>query len=189
MHLDPDFLTLTYGDDCNRGRRLAQFDEDDFIAFYAALNPVKPRSDGKLVYALIGFFVLAERPMEASKVPNRLSNAHTRWRSSKAGDIVVRAKPECSGLFSKCLPIGEFRKRAYRVNTGLLKKWGGGRVKDRHEQIGIDVNEGYIHRSVFLPEFLNPRGFREWLDAELLRDKITMHRAQYQVPLSNGHSA
>lgn len=186
MHLDPDFLHLTYGDDGERGRRLVQFIEDDFIAFYAGLNPVTPRHGGpKLVYALIGLFVLAGRPMEVSEVRDemRLFNAHTRWRSLQSGDIVVQAKPGCSGLFSKCLPIGEYSNRAYRVKTELLRQWEGVKIKDGCKQLGIDVRDGYIQRSAYLPEFLNPESFRTWLDAELRLEGITMREAQYQVPL------
>ena len=91
MHLDPDFLHLTYGDDPRRGRRLKEFKEDDFIAFYSSLQPLQ---GGKLVYALIGLFVLAGSPIRASEIadPQRLCNEHTRWKNVKVGDIVAFGK-------------------------------------------------------------------------------------------------
>jgi hypothetical protein len=97
MHLDPDFLHLTYGDDARRGRKLSEFEEDDFIAFYAGLEPI---GRGRpLVYALIGLFVLECPPVDASQVPIalKLFNAHTRWNSVKTGDIVAYGKKGQSG--------------------------------------------------------------------------------------------
>ena len=174
-HLDPDFAHLTYGDDANRGRKLTEFNEGDFLAFYASFRPisddhwrdVKGSSKGRLVYALIGVFVLVEPPVEVSKVPasQRLSNAHTRWKKLKAGDIVASGKPGESGLFEECIWIGEYRDRAYRVRKDLLEKWGE-----------LSVGNGWIQRSANLPEFENPRLFRSWLD----KQNVRFGRAQYQ---------
>ncbi len=51
-HLDPDFSTLTYGD---QGKRATQSrtssDSGDLLAFFASLRDVR---SGSLVYALIG---------------------------------------------------------------------------------------------------------------------------------------
>lgn len=169
MHLDPDFLRLTYGDDGKRGRKLMQFGEDDFLVFYAGLKPI---CGGRLEYALIGLFTLAGRPLDVTQVPDtqKLYNAHTRWNSVNAGDIVAHGKPGESGLFARCIPIGEWRNRAYRVESNLLKRWGG-----------LDVNDGYLQRSAHLPEFLQPKRFRDWLDDQ----GFSMHRAQYQAGLSS----
>jgi len=38
-------------------------------------------------------------------------------------DIVVRAKSGVSGRLTQCIPIGEWRDRAYRVRKDLLKTW------------------------------------------------------------------
>ena len=166
MHLDPDFLQLTYGDDPRRGRILKELREGDFIAFYSSLRSLQDR---KLVYALIGLFVLAGSPIMASEIADhqRLSNAHTRWKNVKAGDIVAFGKPGQSGLFERCLPIGEFRDRAYRVRRDVLTEWGD-----------ITVKNGWLQRSANLPEFKSPASFRKWLEK---RD-IRLDRAQYQVP-------
>jgi hypothetical protein len=128
MHLDPDFLRLTYGDDSRRGRTLRELKEDDFIVFYSSLRPLE---GGRLVYALIGIFVLSGTPISASKLTDvqRLCNAHTRWKNVKAGDIVAFGKEEQSGMFERCVPIGEFREGAYRVRKDVLEEWGDINVK------------------------------------------------------------
>jgi Nucleotide modification associated domain 3 len=108
MHLDPDFLTQTYGDDAKRGRKLREFNEGDFIAFYASLRPiredhwatVRKSCQDRLVYALIGLFVLPARPTEVSQVPTseRLFNAQDwgRYRMRQGRSIrVTRAMPSC----------------------------------------------------------------------------------------------
>jgi hypothetical protein len=66
-------------------------------------------------------------------------------------DIVVRAKPGVSGRLRRCIPIGEFRDRAYRVRRHLLDGWGG-----------LDIRDGYIHRSVRLPAFHDAARFYRW---------------------------
>lgn len=169
MHLDPDFLSLTYGDDAKRGRKLKEFKEDDFIAFYASLRPI---CGGQLVYALIGLFILSAPPIDVAHVPvsQRVFNAHTRWNTVKNGDFVVIGKPGQSGLFDRCVPIGEFRDRAYRVRNDLLTDWGG-----------LGVKNGWIQRSANLPEFNSPNCFREWLDKQMEKESIRLDRAQYQV--------
>lgn len=184
MHLDPDFLTLTYGDDEIRGSKLKEFGEGDFIAFYASLRPVcenhwktvRRSSQDQLVYALIGLFVLSAPHVDAMKIPttHRGLNAHTRWNRLNDGDIIVFGKPEESGLFDRCLPIGEFRDGAYRVRRDLLDAWGG-----------LSVKDGWIQRSRNLPEFNCPSCFRNWLDKRIQEQNIRIDRAQYRVSAKN----
>src|SRR6266568_3072075 len=53
-HLDPDFNSLTYGDQGQRGKRITSLlTTGDLLAFFAALRPMDgpPRP---LVYALVG---------------------------------------------------------------------------------------------------------------------------------------
>jgi len=150
-HLDPDFDLLTYGDQGQRGKRIASLlTAGDLLAFFAALRPV----DGParpLIYAIIGLYVI-EEIVPAKSVPKSrwAENAHTR-REPGDGDIVVRAKPSVSGRLRRCIPIGELRDRAYRVRNDLLDAWGG-----------LDIKDGYIHRSVRLPAFLDATKFHRW---------------------------
>jgi hypothetical protein len=149
-HLDPDFDHLTYGDQGQRGRRVASLERGDLLAFFAALCPV----DGParpLVYALIGLYVIEERvPAREVPRPRWAENAHTR-RLPGNTDIVVRARPGVSGRLRKCLPIGKLRNRAYRVRHDVLEAWGG-----------LDIRDGFIQRSVRLPAFLDADRFYQW---------------------------
>jgi len=152
MHLDPDFDYLTYGD---QGQRAAQIQSKlgpgDLIVFYAGLANLHPPP--KLIYAIIGLYVIDEI-VPAHEVPKSRwhENAHTR-RPLKEGatDIVVRARPGVSGRLKRCLPIGNFRDRAYRVFPELLKEWGG-----------LSIQDGYLQRSARLPEFGDAEKFYRW---------------------------
>lgn len=162
-HLDPDFAHLTYGDNgTRRGRGIAGLNRGDFVVFYSGLRPVRP-TDCVLVYALIGLMRVHE-VVPASSIPEarRGENAHTRRASVAADDIVLRATPDGSGRFSRCLRIGSFRDKAYRVLPGVLDAWGG-----------LSCRGGYIQRSAVPPTFLDPERFLRWLAAQ---DVELMHR-------------
>ena len=70
-------------------------------------------------------------------------------------DIVVRAKPGLSGRFDRCVPIGEWRDRAYRVRQDVLKGWGG-----------LSVKDGFIQRSAVPPALNRPNQFLDWLQKQ-----------------------
>jgi hypothetical protein len=149
-HLDPDFEWLTYGDQGQRGRRIATLGAGDLLAFFAALRPVDAPAR-PLVYALIGLYVIEELlPARAVPQVRWAENAHTR-RVPGEDDIVVRARPGVSGRLRRCLPIGELRNRAYRVRNDLLDRWGG-----------LDIKDGYIQRSARLPAFRDVERFYRW---------------------------
>lgn len=164
MHLDPDFQYLTYGDDGDRrGSGLRKLSKGDLVVFYAGLRPIESRQD-RLCYALIGLLVVEEM-VEARLVPKLRwdENAHTRRVECGAGDIIVRGQPAQSGRLAKCIPIGEFRNKAYRVRREFLNAWGGLTVKD-----------GFLQRSARPPLFLKPERFHEWF----LRHEIPLLRQQ-----------
>jgi hypothetical protein len=150
-HLDPDFSLLTYGDQGQRGKRIASLlNAGDLLVFFASLRPVDapPRP---LIYALIGLYVVEEIVTALSVPKARWSeNAHTRRIPGKS-DIVVRARPGVSGRLRHCIPIGELRGGVYRVRKDLLKIWGG-----------LDIKDGYIQRSVRLPAFKDASRFYRW---------------------------
>lgn len=150
-HLDPDFAYLTYGDQGQRGKRICSLlKPGDFLVFFASLRrvdgPARP-----LIYAIIGFYLIKEI-VTAESVPELFwpDNAHTR-RTPTTGDIVVRADPKLSGRLGRCIPIGEWRDGVYRVQKSLLEAWGG-----------LDIKDGYIHRSARLPAFCNAEKFYRW---------------------------
>ncbi len=156
MHLDPDFEHLTYGDSgTRRGKGLTDLGPGDIIVFYSGLKPVAP-SEHRLVYALVGFYQVAESLRVQSVPASRWSeNAHTRCTDREDKDVVVRAVPGSSGRLKKCIPIGEFRDRAYRVDRGILAEWGG-----------LSCRNGYLQRSAVLPTLLDPRRFMKWFESQ-----------------------
>jgi hypothetical protein len=158
MHLDPDFGHLTYGDKEARGRDIAGFAAGDVIVFYSGLRPCRPiaQKAGKLVYAIIGIFRVDEVVRVDDVVPSRWhENAHTRRATHRPTDVIVRGQKGASGRLRRCMPIGEYRDRAYRVRHDLLDAWGD-----------LTVTDGYIHRSAVPPRFLKPEQFLKWFDAQ-----------------------
>ncbi len=155
MHLDPDFAHLTYGDQGERAKQLRKLHANDTIVFYAGLADV--RGMAKLVYAIIGLFVIQDFVL-AADIPayDRDTNAHSRRvLAPGAQDLVVRGRPGVSGRLMRCLPIGEYRDRAYRVRRDLLAEWGG-----------LSVRDGYLQRSARLPRFLDARRFLRWMEKQ-----------------------
>jgi hypothetical protein len=156
MHLDPDFDHLTYGDQGERAKQIRnKLGPGDLLVFYAGLQSTA-RTVG-LVYALIGLYMI-EDIIPALNVPitSRHQNAHTRRvLPATATDIVVRAQKEVSGRLDRCIPIGDFRSRAYRAWPHLLRTWGG-----------LSVKNGYLQRSARLPEFRIADKFYDWFTAQ-----------------------
>lgn len=158
MHLDPDFRELTYGDNGQRAVQLQRLVTGDLIGFYSGLRSVL-HEDARLVYALTGLYVVDEIVPAGSVSDQRewYRNAHTR-RTPREDDILVRAKPNVSGRLERCLPIGVWHQRAYRVRRDVLQQWGG-----------LSVKNGYIQRSARLPSFLDPDRFRRWFEQQHVR--------------------
>jgi len=159
MHLDPDFRELTYGNVGNRkGARIKEMRQGDLIVFYAGLRPIT-ECESPLLYALVGLYVVDEVVL-AKDVPEkrRHENAHTRRAKVSPSDIVVRAAKGVSGRFDRCIPVGEYRNRAYRVKREVLEAWGG-----------LSVNDGYIQRSAVPPWFLKPEKFYRWFLAKKVK--------------------
>ena len=156
MHLDPDFEHLTYGDKGERAKQIrAGLGRGDTILFYAGLADVRGAS--RLVYALVGLLVV-EGIVAALDVPREQwdTNAHCRRVPAPGtSDIVVRGRAGSSGRLQCCLPIGEYRDRAYRVRRDLLHEWGG-----------LSVKDGYLQRSARLPRFLDAPRFMRWLESQ-----------------------
>lgn len=152
MHLDPDFDFLTYGDTEVRGRKLLDLRENDWVVFYSSLRPL---SGIKLVYGLIGLFVVESvRRVADIPVAEHDRNAHTRLLQRVDTDIVVSGKRGLSGRFERYLDIGELRGGSYRVRRDLLEQWGG-----------LSVRDGWIQRSANPPLFREPKRFAQWLQA------------------------
>lgn len=154
MHLDPDFSHLTYGDvGTRRGRGASRLAKGDFIAFYSSMRPTRP-ADHTLIYALIGFYRVHEVAWVEGIPRERWGeNAHTRRLDASPTDIVVRAQPGVSGRLRRCIPVGEYRDRSYRVRRDLLRAWGP-----------LSCRDGFLQRSAVPPSFVFPERFLSWLD-------------------------
>jgi len=152
-HFDPDFKNLTYGDGGRRAARMQSVlsdSNDSFIVFYAGLRSIRT---GELIYSIIGFYVI-DRIISAPNVSPKdwHRNEHTRPNGCfDETQVVVFARPNKSGRLVAHIPIGSYRHGAYRITRTLLNEWGG-----------LDVNDGYIQRSAFLPGFLNADRFLNW---------------------------
>ncbi len=158
-HLDPDFNFSTYGDqETGRGLRIKALKKGDFLAFFASFRPIT-QCEHKLIYALYGIMIV-DRVLKVSDVPKSLlhTNAHTRINNMNNEHLVVFANPNLSGRFNKAIPIGEFRDRSYRVKKELLNAWGN-----------IDVQGGFIQRSVNPPWFKNPNKFLKWFESQQVK--------------------
>lgn len=149
-HLDPDFEHLTYGDEKRKGDQIRRLVEDDVVAFYVGLRPTS--GGNRLLYGIIGLYVV-EGVEAASKVSEAdwHKNAHTR-RKPDDTDYVVFAKRGLSGRLGRCIPIGEWRDKAYRVTKDLLDRWGD-----------LTAHDGYIQRSGRIPSMNDADRFEEWL--------------------------
>ncbi len=155
-HLDPDFGELTYGEQPHgRGKKISALEQGDFIAFFASLRPIRP-CEHNLIYALIGIFYV-NKILRVRDVPKDQwhINAHTRRKTYNPNDLVVFAEPKGSGRFGKCIPIGSYRNRAYRVRKDLLDIWNG-----------LDIKDGYIQRGGNPPFFCDPQAFLGWLGSQ-----------------------
>jgi hypothetical protein len=156
MHLDPDFDHLTYGDSgLRRGKGLVGLAHGDAVVFYGGLRPVA-LCEHRLVYALMGLYRVEEIVRLSSVAGHRWrENAHTRCVAHEGSDVIVRAARGSSGRLRHCIPIGEFRDRAYRVERELLADWGG-----------LSCRDGYLQRSAVLPTLLDPPRFMDWFERQ-----------------------
>lgn len=109
------------------------------VVFYAGLRPCRAGGAdraGKLIYAIIGLYRVSEVvKLAAVAQPRWHENAHTRRAMPTPEDVIVRASPGKSGRLRRCLPIGDWRDRAYRVFPALLSSWGH-----------LSCRDGYISR-------------------------------------------
>lgn len=148
MHLDPDFEHCTYGDHGRRAAQLADLERNDIIVFYAGLHAA---GQHELVYALVGQLTV-DRHVLAGEIKDPSLNVHAQRRPVVADEVVVIGSRAGSGRYVRCIPIGEFRERAYRVRRELLREWGG-----------LSVRNGFLQRSAGFPHLLHPEKFLTWL--------------------------
>jgi hypothetical protein len=106
-----------------------------------------------LTYALIGLFRFTH-VVHGRRAMKRLRDNAAGIRdgsSARNSDIMIYGDPVTSGRLVSFVPIGEWRKFAYRVREPLLELWGG-----------ISSRDGYIQRDTCVPHFLDPERFLQW---------------------------
>ncbi len=174
MHLDPDFESLTYGDQrTGRGVNLSKLDKGDFLAFYASFRDI---NENKLIYAIFGIYFIKEllSVSDIKKINDEMifsSNAHLRLLSPRESDIIFFAEDQRSGRFSKIIPIGgKSNDGFYRVEQDILEEWGG-----------INVKDGYIQRSVNPPFFTDAEKFIYWLYKKLEQNNVLVLKNNWNV--------
>jgi hypothetical protein len=165
VHLDPDFSSLTIGEPylqekgklSSRGRILNQLNMGDFIAFFAGFRPVGHTRSSQIIDCLFGILHIQSKKFVGDlPVDKRQLCAHGRRKGAEADkDLVILGDPKTSGRFRKAVPIGGYRDGAHRVEKKLLRDWGD-----------LNVNDGYIQRSVRPPFFLDPTRFLHWLNLQ-----------------------
>jgi hypothetical protein len=137
---------------------MVNLSDGDVLVFYGGLHPVHD-CDHRLIYALMGIYIVKEI-VGVSNVPSEqwFENAHVRKTKPGETDIVVPAKAKVSGRFDRCIPIGEWRDRSYRVRQDVLDAWGG-----------LSVKDGFIQRSAVPPALTKPQQFMDWLHKQGMR--------------------
>jgi hypothetical protein len=156
MYLDPDFDHLTYGDQGERAKQLwMNLQCGALVVFYAAFADIGAKK--RLIYAIIGLFIVESFLLAAEVRPeDRDINARSRRvLEPVAADVIIRGQSGVSGRLVRCIPIGKYRDRAYRVRYDILTAWGG-----------LSVKNGYLQRSVGLPRFLYPSQFLGWFEMQ-----------------------
>lgn len=120
LHLDPEFTTYTYGDPTRKRSQLTELTEDDFLIFYAGLEPEASKGHPRLY--VIGYFTVDavhelddKPPSERAELFNQLANnAHVKRTmltpESKHPDqdaypVIVEGKPDQSRLLDKARPL------------------------------------------------------------------------------------
>ena len=126
------------------------FRSGDRLLFYSGLKDIRSR---ELVYALIGTLFVDRVDRAIDCPPARYDeNAHTRrMLAIDAMDIIVVGQPKGSGRLARCVPVGEYRDRAYRLMPSILEAWGPTSIAD-----------GYLQRSAVFPSLKAPERFQAW---------------------------
>lgn len=173
IHSDPEFETYTYGDP-NKREQLLQLSEDDYLIFYAGLQPAEYDDAPRLF--VIGYFTVAEvhdpeemPEVERSALFERLeNNAHTKrvktTPESKHPEndnypVIVEGKPSKSELLEKARPLSDgylspTNPRYYMLDS-VAKVTGYSANKDLTRSSGrwLEPDDG--------------QSLKSWLDGEI----------------------
>jgi hypothetical protein len=151
VHLDPEFITFTYGDVGRKAGYLLKLEPGDLLVFYAGLTPQQESEHPEALY-IIAYFTVREildfkkySPDEIQDIRKQYpENSHPLRDSGINEMVMVVGDPEKSELLEKPILISEKKLnrigRAYHAVSPLMG-----------ELLGI---KGSIQRSI-PPRFIN----------------------------------
>jgi hypothetical protein len=167
-HYDPEFDTFTYGDPTKTKRnQLSKLSPGDILIFYVGLRPIDGKDKSQLF--VIGYFDIEEvydfKKIQKSdydsvfkKFPNNAhSKIYLRLKELKVeysdnNLIIVKGKSKSSRLFTKALPIGDYKGNMLEEledifgYKGSLQRAVGHWIKDEYilktkKWLGIDEDK------------------------------------------------
>ena len=116
MHLDPEFESFTYGDKGTKAKWLLKLNKNDFLVFYAGLNPYGTQSIDDALY-LIGYFKVSDiinfDELSGDKKEKYslkyFNNAHLKRHNDLEGLVIAKGYENQSKLLNKAIIISEPR--------------------------------------------------------------------------------
>ncbi len=113
LHYDPEFETLTYGDDTPKREYLLKLQPDDLLVFYAGLAPFNTDRQRTGLY-IIGYFTIKEIVDFDRLLPEEIRqyqllygrNAHLKANRTE-GLVIAAGQPNTSALLNHAILISE----------------------------------------------------------------------------------
>lgn len=115
VHMDPEFINFTYGDEGRKAIYLRKLNNDDLLVFYAGLKPYKEDKYPEALY-IIGYFTIRDvidfknnkNEIYAIKAIRKQypHNSHPK-RSDTMDMVMVVGDPEKSKLLDKAIQISQ----------------------------------------------------------------------------------
>jgi len=145
VHLDPEFITFTYGDVGRKAGYLLKLEPGDLLVFYAGLTPQQESEHPEALY-MIAYFTVKEI-MDFKKYSlNQIQNIQKQYpenshplRGSGVNEMVlVVGDPEKSELLEKAILISEKKLNKIGRSYHAVSPW-------MEELLGI---KGSIQRSI-----------------------------------------
>jgi len=115
VHMDPEFINFTYGDEGRKAIYLRKLNHDDILVFYAGLKPFEVEKYPEALY-IIGYFTIKDI-IDFKNNKNEIytirairkqypHNSHPK-RSDTNDMVLVVGDPEKSKLLDKAIPISQ----------------------------------------------------------------------------------
>ena len=115
VHMDPEFINFTYGDEGKKATYLRKLNNNDLVVFYAGLKPYKTDKYPEALY-IIGYFTISNiidfKNMKNENYNIKVirkqypHNSHPK-RSNTKDMVLVVGDPEKSKLLEKAIQISQ----------------------------------------------------------------------------------